>query len=404
MTRGRKRKPDPSIPRHIDQAKIPAGIYWDKSGAGRWRVIDVAENGKPKFITVAGADALLSDLHRIIEVRQGGADRETVRGLANAFKTSSKFRELAKATQTDYTYCRAVVVDYKTKQGGTFGDLKTRQLTRPLIQRLVDVIGEGAQRDVAGDLVPTPTKAAHVQRYLRRLFEWGINRGFLDINPAEGIELPTERKRRRLPDSVAMVALVAFAQANAGGRGTLDSVAPYLWAVIDVAYLCRLRGIEVLDLTDACLLDDGLSCVRRKGSRQNTTAWSPRLRAACDALLAYRKARWEKKKTVLPIDAAKRPLVIAWDGTALSKSALNSAWQRLIHLAIDKGVLTAEQRFGLHDLKRRGITDTEGTNPEKQLASGHRSESMLTIYDQSVPLVQPAGVASLRKIPQEPQQ
>lgn len=53
--------------------------------------------------------------------------------------------------------------------------------------------------------------------------------------------------------------------------------------------------------------------------------------------------------------------------------------------------MTAEQRFGLHDFKRRGITDTEGTRADKQQASGHRSEGMLDVYDLSVPVVNPAG-------------
>lgn len=56
-------------------------------------------------------------------------------------------------------------------------------------------------------------------------------------------------------------------------------------------------------------------------------------------------------------------------------------------LAIEEGVITKEERFGLHDLKRRGITDTKGTRHEKQEASGHRSASMMDTYDLSVPIV-----------------
>jgi hypothetical protein len=40
MTRGRKRKHDPSMPKHIDQAALPRGIYWDRSGAGHWYVFE----------------------------------------------------------------------------------------------------------------------------------------------------------------------------------------------------------------------------------------------------------------------------------------------------------------------------------------------------------------------------
>jgi hypothetical protein len=47
----------------------------------------------------------------------------------------------------------------------------------------------------------------------------------------------------------------------------------------------------------------------------------------------------------------------------------------------------------MHDLKRKGITDTPGTRHEKQDASGHRSSSMLDVYDLSVPVVDPASKA-----------
>jgi hypothetical protein len=54
-------------------------------------------------------------------------------------------------------------------------------------------------------------------------------------------------------------------------------------------------------------------------------------------------------------------------------------------------VITAEQRFALHDLKRRGITDTVGTRAEKQEASGHRDPKMMDVYDHSLPVVSPSA-------------
>jgi hypothetical protein len=50
----------------------------------------------------------------------------------------------------------------------------------------------------------------------------------------------------------------------------------------------------------------------------------------------------------------------------LAKSSFDSAFQRLMKLAIAEGVLREDQRFGPHDLKRKGITDTKGTRGEKQ--------------------------------------
>ena len=76
---------------------------------------------------------------------------------------------------------------------------------------------------------------------------------------------------------------------------------------------------------------------------------------------------------------------MAAHGGQLQKSSLDSTWQRFITRAIKEGVITEEQRFALHDLKRRGITDTPGDRKQKQDASGHRDEAMLDIYDFSLP-------------------
>lgn len=59
--------------------------------------------------------------------------------------------------------------------------------------------------------------------------------------------------------------------------------------------------------------------------------------------------------------------------------------------ATEKKVLTEKQRSGMHDFKRKGITDTAGTRADKQQASGHKDESMVDVYDLSVPTVNPSS-------------
>jgi hypothetical protein len=45
----------------------------------------------------------------------------------------------------------------------------------------------------------------------------------------------------------------------------------------------------------------------------------------------------------------------------------------------------------LHAMKRKGITDTEGSRADKQDASGLKSANMVDIYDQGVKVVKPAS-------------
>lgn len=381
MTVGRKRKRNARIPKHIDQSKLPVGIYYDHRGKV-WYTLQTDAAKRQRRKNVARADAQLSDLHRIAEEsRSDGAG--TLAFLAKQFHDSKQFTDLALKSREDYEYCRGVVLDWKTK-AGTFGALPVKRLTPPVIQVLIDQIAETG-----------PSKAVHALRWLRRLFSWGLPRGKCLSNPAEGVEQPKQRNRRRLPAPATMAAVIAFA-AECGRRKphTKGSAPPYLWAALDIAYLCRLRGIEVVTLTDANELADGVMTNRRKGSRDNIVRWTPRLRAAWNALKVNRARAWARHSIATPLRADDRPLVVSEDGTALPKTSLDSAWSRLIRAAIAAGVLPAEERFSPHDLKRRGVTDTSGNRSDKQEASGHRSASMMDVYDLSVPVVDPSSTST----------
>lgn len=381
MRRSRKRKHNPHIPAHIDQAAIPAAVFFDHRGKGTWYALHRDEAGRQRRQNIASSLATLSELHRIMEEREG-IDRESLAYLCQQYHDSQKFKRLSPGTQSDYCYSRDVLLDIPTKLQKPLGQLAVRKFTPALIQRIIDSIADQG----------TPSKAAHALRYLRLVMQWGRNRGYLDSNPAQGIEAPVERKQRRLPSPAVMQRLIDRArELGKLKRGQAGAVPAHLSHVMEIAYLCRLRGIEVVTLTDANELPEGVLTNRRKGSRDNVVRWTPRLRAAWDAAKARRSEIWQARGTAIPTQPERRFTITAAHGGALGKSGLDTAWQRFITNAIKAGVITAEQRFGLHDLKRRGITDTRGTRADKQEASGHRDESMLDIYDHSVPTVDPSA-------------
>ena len=380
---GRPRKRPANLPPHIDLSRVPAGIYWQPARQCWYvRVQNARGTTSPK--RVAGADARMSDLHAIAE-QIAGVDRSSLRWLCAQFAESAQWRKLSASTRKDYEYCARVLCDWPTK-AGKVGELVANRITRPLIQRLIDAIAGAGE-------TPTPSKAVHVQRYLSRVWEWGLNRGYVSaVNPATGIDRPTERKLRRLPDPATMTAITRFAyERGQRSNGTEGALPSYVWAVAEIAYLCRLRGVEVVTLMESAELAEGLRTNRRKGSRDNIVAWTPRLRAAWSALIARRDAIWHRKRMPIPISADQRPVVVGRDGRRLSRSGLSTAWQDCMLAAVEAGVISEAQRFGLHDLKRRGITDTTGTRADKQDASGHRSDTMMDVYDLSLPVVPAAG-------------
>jgi integrase len=394
---GRPRKHDPAIPAHIDQDRIPKGFYFRRraDGSGVWFVYERQPNGAPKRKPLANQDAKLSDLHAIAESHANSASG-TLAWLLEQFHDSAKYRSLSKATREDYDYCRTVWEDFPTSAGLPLGRTPLSHITRVLVQVVVDTIAKGQDetRPGAGDAVPGyPSKANHALRYLRRVYEWAANRldGFKD-NPAKGVEQSKERKRRRLPTPDAYAAVLKFAREGAARKAhTKGSCAPYLPLAMELGYLCRLRPVETITLTDAHVLADGLQTNRRKGSRDNVVLWNPRLRAAVKAAQAYRDEVWKRAKLPTPMRPEDRTLIVSEDGGPLADSSWQTAWNRLQRAAVKAGVIDEAMRFGAHDLKRKGATDTKGNRADVQDAGGWRNAAMVDVYDLSLPRVDPAA-------------
>ena len=256
----------------------------------------------------------------------------------------------------------------------------------PTVQRLVEAIAAGREATpVQPAIPPTPSKANHVLRYLRRLFSWGIRHGYNEHNPGRGVRQAEERGEFKMPTHEAQDAVLAFARERAARKAhTEGSVSPYMPAVMVVAYNVRLRGIEVTTLTDAHIGKDGITSNRTKGSLDNTTLWNEELRQAVAWLQAYRAERMKAHDRPVPIRAEDRRLLVSQEGTPLTKSALDSAWQRLIRMAIQQKVIEETQRFSLHGLKHRGITDSA-----VEADGGHRTLAMRQRYNHRTPKVKP---------------
>jgi hypothetical protein len=78
---------------------------------------------------------------------------------------------------------------------------------------------------------------------------------------------------------------------------------------------------------------------------QPAPAWS--------TLLARRSAirGREGRRLPVPIRPEQRFLLVEQSGNPIAKSSIDSAWQRLIHLALHAGVIEKDERCSLHGLK-----------------------------------------------------
>ncbi len=128
---------------------------------------------------------------------------------------------------------------------------------------------------------------------------------------------------------------------------------------------------------------------RQRGSKDNITRWDATLKTAVDEAKALRAKIWNKRGKATSIRAENRLLIVGKSGQAISGRTWQNAWRRFLELDIEEGIMTKDEWFGLHDMKRRGTTDTLRTKVEKLEATG-LSERVLPVYDKSVPIVDPA--------------
>lgn len=389
---GRPRKAPPNLPSHIDYNKVPKGIYWDRSGHGRWYVLDRHPDGKGSTSkTVAQAAARLSDLHVIAEQRAGSSTRGSIGYVIDLFEASLTFSQLASSTQRHYRDYASAIKLYPLKNSAKLGEMLVDKLTPGTIRRLVDVIAQGRPASKPGDIsVPGyPTKANHWLRYLRRVFGWAREHDHVQTNPAAGVKQVKEKREHRMPDQAVFRRVQKYAE-ECGQRGPREKGAlpGYLWAAMELAYQARLRGIEVLTLTDAHDMGTELMTNRRKGSRDNLVRKGGQLARAVWALRERRQRIWSRRGRPAPLRAEDRHLFVGEDGEPLTRSGFDTAWQRMIRNAIQDKIIEAAERFALHGLKHRGVTDTKG---DKKIASGHRTDAMLELYNHELARVEPSA-------------
>lgn len=338
----RKRSRTSALPHGIKPDALPAYVYWDTTGRGRWihRQYDPATQ-KTTTKRIAGPGATLREIWDSYEAITREPPANTLRDLIGRFEASPAWDDLGRETQRDYRSCSQRILEAKTKAGTPVGDTRLADWTPGAVRSYVDRRAEDSR-----------SRANHELRYLRRLFSWAYERDLMTTNPGRGVKTLKEEPRQRYVKDGEYAAFLEFA----GPRY------PYLVPVAELAYLCRLRLSEVCDLKREDIREEGLFGARRKGSKDALTGWTPRLRAAVDCALR------------LHGDIASLFIIPGATRGRMSESTIQTAW----HRSMTDWVALGNERFTLHDMKRKGVSDAEG---DKLAASGHRSAAMLRVYD-----------------------
>ena len=195
------------------------------------------------------------------------------------FQQTHTWNKLSPLTKKDYLNCHHTIITRDTSTG-KLGDVPLNKWTVGLIRKYRDKRAEESE-----------SRANKELSYIKRLFAWAYEYEKVPINPGTGIKKISIAPRQHYAEDRDYNYLLNIAKKSGYW---------YVPFAMELAYLCRMRMSEVLDLTDANELDNGLIIHRRKGSKTNITEWQPRLRAIWDELKQKRNTILSRSKTAAP--------------------------------------------------------------------------------------------------------
>ena len=319
LSRGRP-KLDPSLPKYVRKSK----------GRFVYRPYDKQTKKPGKEVVLCAGSSTYATVWVKYEA--------LIKPKCNSFKflireylDSENFKKLADQTKTSYKKHSKQILNHSLIGGGTFGNLS------------LEVISPGVIRKYLDRRASTPTTANHELSFMSTVFSWGYERDRVSMNPCLRIKkFSVPPRRRYVTDKEYQI--------------IYDMAPPYFKAAMELAYLCRLRAGEVINMKRDQIKPNGVVAKRSKGSKDTINLWSPRLRAAVD---------WDQSNIgSMYVIHNKRGQQIKYDN-------LKDQCRRLMKKA---NKLYGMESFTFHDLKAKGITDDKG---DKQKGSGHKSAAVM---------------------------
>jgi len=331
-------------------ARLPKYVYLKK---GRYVHVAPLGGGKlgPETVLAPGI-APLRQVWEAFEALGGDVGRGTLRWLCAKYLECPAFMAKHPATKAEYQRCHRQILAAKLANGAVFGDVAVHSITPGTIVKYRDKRGEKAR-----------VRANREIAYLSIVFSWAYERDMVKLNPVKGVKRLPEAPRTRYVEDWEYEAVHC--------RALTKVKATYLAPAMELAYLMRLRPVEVRTLQKSDCTPEGVRARRRKGSREQIVEWSARLQAAIAAA-----------DTPSPIGS----IYVLHDrrGQPITQSAFDSAWGTLMNECLSSGDLI--ERFHFHDLKAKGVSDFDG---DKQKAAGHKSPQMAAVYDRKVHRIKP---------------
>ncbi|MDR5611740.1 MAG: integrase [Arsenophonus sp.] len=338
MARKRKNKEDNKLPSRVSKSK---SSYYLKT----------KEN---KTIILGPLSMPMSELWSVYEHKIHNIKKLlSFRALWNMYLNSPHFSELSVRSQKD------------KHQGGknilkVFGNININNIKPEHIRKYMDIRGTQSK-----------TQANHELSYMSVTFSWGYERGYCKNNPCLGIKKFSLKNRDKY---------ITDEEYNV----TYDSASQIVKIAMEISYLCASRIGDILELKHNQILEEGIYIRQGKTGVKQIKQWTPRLKETIDYAI-----------NLFPPQNIESYVIRNSNGTKFTKSGFDNHWRE----AKSKATKTLGRNldFTFHDIKAKGISDFDGSSKDKQLFSGHKTESQVQIYDRKVKITPTLDLPKLKK-------
>lgn len=297
--------------RRKENARLPKGVYRNKG-----RFIYKPYHGRIGKKSLFGKEVVLgpetmpiSKVYVAMESLEPKID-QTLGWLLDEYLQSGRFKGLSQQWQYNKSLYAPKIKIFPIERYGAFGNVPLSMITPPLLNRFYEKYS-----DKAGAVTI-------VRKLISSAWSWG--RSYLDDvppNPAlECVALPRPNRQDIYVNDEDYACVFCLAS-------------PYWKAMMELAYICRARRTELVNLKRDQLLEMGVQLKRAKGSLDEITLWTPRLRKALEQLDDYNQGEKFQYVFGAPNVIVKTGIQMS-PGQKIQKNTLDSQWQKLINSAV----------------------------------------------------------------------
>ncbi|HAT2340379.1 MULTISPECIES: tyrosine-type recombinase/integrase [Citrobacter] len=277
---------------------------------------------------------------RYEEERRNYSDVMTFEKLWGMFLKSAYYTELAIRTQRDY-------LQHQKKLLAVFGKVKADVIKPEDVRQFMDRRG-----------LQSKNQANQEMSSMSRVYRWGYERGYVKGNPCAGVSKFSLKAREQYITDEDYLAIYKHA----------DHV---VRAAMEISYLCAARQADVLELRWMQISDKGIFIQQGKTGKKQIKVWTPRLREAL-----------ETAQAACPKLSPDALVLYNSDRGQFIRKTFNNRWLKAVRAA--QSELNRQLDYTFHDIKAKAISDFEGSSRDKQIFSGHKTESQVLIYDRKV--------------------